>query len=144
MLDTKFTVKQITRAGLITVGFSKALRVPVDANGKENFKEVDSLNAFVVFEKKSENEDVIEFTYELLEWDRNGLWCTFQLRFGNPLYVSLGEFPDKVHIYLSKEFFLWQWFFVEDRTKKYCYYNCEEKEAARRRLSRDLNTFDLQ
>ena len=77
MFDTKFTVKEITRAGLITVGFSNALRVPVDANGKENFKEVDSLNAFVVFEKKSENEDVIEFTYELLEWDRNGLWCTF-------------------------------------------------------------------
>jgi hypothetical protein len=75
--DTKFTVREITRAGLITVGFSKALRVPVDVNGKENFKGVEKSNSFVIFEKKSENEDLIEFSYELLEWDRNGLWCTF-------------------------------------------------------------------
>ena len=51
--------------------------MPIDENGEENFFTVGSQQAFGVFEKMSENDDVIEFSYEPVEFDREGRWCTF-------------------------------------------------------------------
>ena len=39
--------------------------------------------------------------------------------------MSLGEFPDKVQIYLNKDYFLWKWYYVEEVTEFYGCYNCD-------------------
>jgi hypothetical protein len=107
VIDTTFKISEITRGGLITIEFSKALLVPRNDNNEPNFSETPEEYAFVEFTKLSENDDLIEFTFKPVEFDINGFWCTFKLDFANPIFVSLGEYPDQVTVYMHKEHFLY-------------------------------------
>lgn len=80
--------------------------MPRDEQNVPNFDKTPKDVAWIEFTKLSENDDVIEMSFKPLEWDLQGLWCTFQLEFANPIFVSLGEFPDQVTIYMQKNYFL--------------------------------------
>lgn len=111
--DVKFTVKEVTRAGLITIGFSQPLRVPSDEDRNFIFNTLTDPLIKVEFQKNSLNDYNIEYSYEPVEFDKDGYWCTFQLIFNENLYVSLGEYPDTVKLYMLKDYFLWKWRFIE-------------------------------
>lgn len=128
MQDTSFTVESITREGVVTIVFSKALRVPRGDDKKPNFSSLNSTVIFAVFEKNSVNDYAVNFKFEPLEFDLKGKWCTLKLQFDDPLYVSLGDYPDKVTIYFLKSFFLYQWFFQSEVTEKVDCYNCRRLE----------------
>ena len=81
--------------------------MPRNDNNEPNFSETPDEYAFVEFTKLSENDDLIEFTFKPVAFDLNGFWCTFKLYFANPIFVSLGEYPDQVTVYMHKEHFLY-------------------------------------
>lgn len=70
-------MKEITRGGLVTIEFSKALAVPRDLELEPNFQDVTSPEIFAKFQKNSINDDEILFTFEPIEFDLEGRWCTF-------------------------------------------------------------------
>jgi len=53
VIDTTFQISEITRGGLITIEFSKALLVPRNDNNEPNFSETPDEFAFVEFTKLS-------------------------------------------------------------------------------------------
>jgi hypothetical protein len=93
--------------------------------------------AFLLFSKMSKNDYVIEFSYKALEFDEAGNWLTLQLIFNEPLYVSLGDFPDTAKLYLQRDFFLWKWYPVVETTDVIGCYNCENRRRleGQRRLA---------
>ena len=56
------------------------------------------------FEKLSEEPNQTYFEYELISFTNEGL--QIKLNFSDPLLISEGEEPDKVHIHLAKDLFL--------------------------------------